>query len=63
MAQMNVFMKQKQTHRHRAQACGCQGGGGKWRGGAGLADDTFIHRMDKPTRSYCIAQGILFSIL
>ena len=42
---MNVFMKQKQTHRHRAQACGCQGGGGKWRGGAGLADDTFIHRM------------------
>ena len=27
-AQMNLFMKQKQTHRHREQTCGCQGGGG-----------------------------------
>ena len=26
MAQINLFMKQKQTYRHREQTCGCQGG-------------------------------------
>ena len=27
MAQMNLFMKEKQTHGHREHTCGCQGGG------------------------------------
>ena len=31
MAQMNIFMKQKQTHRHSDQTCGCQGGWGEGR--------------------------------
>ena len=28
MAQMNLFIEQKQIHGHGEQLCGCQGGGG-----------------------------------
>ena len=49
MMKMNWSTKQKQTHRHREQACDYQGGGE----GEGGID----------TRSYCIAQGIIFNIL
>ena len=33
MAQMNLFIEQKQTHRYGEQTCGCQGGGGREWGG------------------------------
>ena len=42
--------KQKQNHGHREQTCGCQGGGGWGRDGVGrlgVADVSFIYRVDK----------------
>ena len=40
--------QEKQTHRHRKQASGCQVGGswGEWKGNLGLADVSFMYRMD-----------------
>ena len=47
---MNISMKEKQNHIHREQTCGFQGGGcwGEgWRGRLGVADVSFIYRVDK----------------
>ena len=44
MAQMILFVKQKQTHGHGEQTCGCQGEGREevgWTGGLGLVDATY----------------------
>ena len=41
MAQMNLFMKYKQTHRHREQICGCHREGVGWTRSLGLVDANY----------------------
>ena len=62
---MNLSMKQKQTHRHREQNCGFQGKG--LRGGMdwefGTSRHKLLHKEWIKTRSNCISQGTVFSML
>ena len=60
---MNILMKQKQTHRPRKETCGCQGGQGEMAWSLGLIDANYYMQNGWKTRSYCVAQGIVFNIL
>ena len=53
---MNLFAKQEQRHRHREQMYGLQWGEGE----GGMNWEIGI---DTTMRTYCIAQGILLSVL
>ena len=67
----NLFMKQEQTHKHRKQSTKRERGWGRDKLGVWCQQiQTTIYKTDinrhaiyKITRSYCIAQGAIFSIL
>ena len=61
---INEPMKQKQAHKHRGDLWLPRGWGrGWWSGNLGLVETLYYVRNGWMKRSYCIAQGTIFSVL
>ena len=57
MAQMNLYIKQKQTYRHRGETCGCQ-----WVGGESGVDGEFRVGRYKLLHLECVSNEVLIYV-